>query len=233
MSKYTTELRYICETFAGLDKSVGYDDINKVITPDVRKKIFGDYAFYDEAKREEFERIIITHFYTREIAYETVGRWRLAVNSKMREIMPMYNAMFKTTEKMYNIDAFADSDYTETEHGTSVDDGETKGSGSDTTENTNRRLYAETPMGEVDFPNIDSNTPTHLTNLTKDITNGKVTLGTKTEVDNTKITDRTVTVKGKRGGFSYGHLYKEYMEEIKNIMSLVIDELEELFFALY
>ena len=39
MSKYTTEVRYICEMYAGLEESVGFDDIGRVIT-DSRDKIF-------------------------------------------------------------------------------------------------------------------------------------------------------------------------------------------------
>ena len=31
MSKYTTEVRYICESYAGLTESVGYDSIEEVV----------------------------------------------------------------------------------------------------------------------------------------------------------------------------------------------------------
>ena len=31
MAKYTTEVRYICESYAGLTESVGYDSIDDVI----------------------------------------------------------------------------------------------------------------------------------------------------------------------------------------------------------
>ena len=31
MSKYTTELRYICESLSGLDESKGYSDIDTII----------------------------------------------------------------------------------------------------------------------------------------------------------------------------------------------------------
>ena len=31
MSKYTTELRFICESLAGLTESKGYDDVNNII----------------------------------------------------------------------------------------------------------------------------------------------------------------------------------------------------------
>ena len=31
MSKYTIEVRYICEHFSGLSESVGYDDVEQVI----------------------------------------------------------------------------------------------------------------------------------------------------------------------------------------------------------
>ena len=47
MSKYTTEVRYICEKFAGKDTSVDYNKVDEVINAS-RAYIFDfDYPIFD------------------------------------------------------------------------------------------------------------------------------------------------------------------------------------------
>ena len=89
MSKYTTEVRYICEMYAGLEESVGFADVGKVIT-DSRDKIFDfQYPIFDENYRAALESKILLHYYTQEIGLETVGLWKLKLQAKMNEIMPI------------------------------------------------------------------------------------------------------------------------------------------------
>ena len=102
MSKYTTELRYICETEAGLKESKGYDDIANIIA-NSRTKIFSfDYPIYDEAYRSVLETKILKHYYTREIGLETYGLWKLKLDTKMNEIMPFYNQLYKSQLLEFN-----------------------------------------------------------------------------------------------------------------------------------
>lgn len=110
MSKYTTEVRFICETAAGLDTSEGYlkttDIINKA-----RPTIFDfDYPIFDESYRSVLETKIIRHFYTREIAAETVGLWKLWLEARMNEIMPYYNQLYKS--ELLEFNPFYDVDLT-------------------------------------------------------------------------------------------------------------------------
>lgn len=94
MSKYTTELRYICENKAGLIQSVGDDDIENIIERS-REKIFNfQYPIFNETYRPVLETKILRHFYTREIGLETYGLWHLKLRSKMEEIMPYYNKLY-------------------------------------------------------------------------------------------------------------------------------------------
>lgn len=102
MSKYTTEVRYICETEAGLDESVGGNNVEDVIRLS-RGKIFDfNYPIYDESYRNVLETKILKHFYTREIGLETVGLWKLKLNTKMNEIMPYYNQLYKSALLEFN-----------------------------------------------------------------------------------------------------------------------------------
>ena len=88
MSKYTTELRFICETYADLDQSKGYSDVEDIIE-NSRAKIFDfPYEIFDEEYKPVLEHKILRHFYTREIGQETVGLFKLQLSQKMNDIMP-------------------------------------------------------------------------------------------------------------------------------------------------
>lgn len=114
MSKYTTQVRYICEQMAGLKESLAYhsvSDILKVAAP----KIFNfQYPIFDESYREELEIKILRHYYTREICAETVGLWKLWLESKMNDIMPYYNQLYKSA--LLKFPPFEDTDYRTTHH---------------------------------------------------------------------------------------------------------------------
>lgn len=102
MSKYTTELRFICEDLAGLDESVDGSEVESVIE-NARPKIFNfDYPIFDSAYKSVLETKIIKHFYTREIGLETFGLWKLKLNTKMNEIMPYYNLYYQSALLNFN-----------------------------------------------------------------------------------------------------------------------------------
>ena len=96
MSKYTTEVRYICEHFSGLSESVGYDDVEQVIKNCLPKVFDFNFPIFDESYRTVLETKILRHYYTREIGLETVGLWKLKLNTKLNEIMPFYNQLYKS-----------------------------------------------------------------------------------------------------------------------------------------
>lgn len=103
MSKYTTELRFICESYADCPHSVGLKDTLNIVIDKAREKIFDfSYPIYDESYKPILERKILMHFYLREIGFETVGIWKLYLNTKMNEIMPYYNELYKTTTLEFN-----------------------------------------------------------------------------------------------------------------------------------
>lgn len=102
MSKYTTELRFICEQQSGLDESVGYNDVNTVIS-NARPKIFSfTYPIFDEAYKPTLETKILKHFYTREIGLETYGLWKLKLDTRLNEIMPYYNKLYESELLEFN-----------------------------------------------------------------------------------------------------------------------------------
>lgn len=102
MSKYTTEVRYICEHYAGLDESVGYNSTLETIEA-ARNHIFEpDYPIFNEEYRSVLETKILRHFYTREIAAESVGLWKMWLNTRLHEIMPYYNQRYESEFIRFN-----------------------------------------------------------------------------------------------------------------------------------
>lgn len=108
MSKYTTEVRYICETLAGLSESVGYADVEQVIKNCLPKVFDFNFPIFDESYRSVLETKILRHYYTREIGLETVGLWKLKLSTRLNEIMPYYNKLYKSEliefNPLYDVD---------------------------------------------------------------------------------------------------------------------------------
>lgn len=101
MSHYTTTVRAICETAAGLTSEVGYDDVAQVLNASW-DKIFVEFPIFEEAHREILCKKILRHYYMDEIAFETVGLWKLELNTKMQEIMPKYNELYSISASITN-----------------------------------------------------------------------------------------------------------------------------------
>lgn len=102
MSKYTTQIRYICETEAGMMKDTGYKDIANIIALAIPKVFDFSFPIYDENYRDTLCSKILRHYYTREIGEETYGLWKLRLETKLNEIMPYYNALYKAGIDKFN-----------------------------------------------------------------------------------------------------------------------------------
>ena len=247
MSHYTTELRFICEHFAGLDESVGYNDVNTVIE-NSRSKLFNfDFPIYDETYRSVLETKIIKHYYTHEIGSETVGLFQFRLNTRMNEIMPYYNELYKSAALEFN--PLYDVDITETHEGS----GEKQGRGTDAAinsieretssegegSNTNYNLYSSTPQGGL--TGVDNEE--YLTDARKvtdsssynDTENENISENkNRTTTDNVTTTDEYIrTIKGKRGGASYAKMIMEYRKTLLNIDMMIIKELANLFMLIW
>lgn len=102
MSKYTTEIRFICEQQSGLSESKGYFDVGEIIDK-ARPNIFDfPYPIFNAEYKPVLENKILMHYYTREISEETYGLWKLRLRSKMNEIMPYYNQLYESELIKFN-----------------------------------------------------------------------------------------------------------------------------------
>lgn len=101
MSKYTTQVRFICENAAGLDESAGYNRVDEIINL-AAPSIFTAFPIFDEDYRLPLENKILKHYYTREICEETVGLWKLRLDERMNLIMPYYNKLYESALLHFN-----------------------------------------------------------------------------------------------------------------------------------
>lgn len=169
MSKYTTQVRFICETAAGLSESDGQTSVNQIIAAAIPSVFDFDFPIFDESYRNVLETKILKHYYTREIGLETVGLWKLKLDTKLNEIMPYYNQLYKS--QLLEFNPFYDVDLT-TEH---------KLTRNEKAEQTATITTAETvDINEDSTVNNDSNsTINNSSNTTNDQTNNV----TKTHFD--------------------------------------------------
>lgn len=235
MSVYTTELRYIVEMYNNLETSQGYTNINNLIDNAIPFIFDFDFPIFDVAYKNTLCRKIIKHFYTREIAFETVGLWKLNLDKKLNEIMPYYNDLYKTT--IYEYDVLTDFNLTKettnktTNQGTTSNTDNYTNSINMTAEKTT--LFSDTPQNGL----TDVLSGNYLTNATKDNTTNAGTntnTGTTQKTNNnTEDTTGKETIKGKTGGMSYPELIANQRAIIINIDMEIIKELEPLFMQIW
>ena len=201
MSKYTTELRYICEMEANLSESKGYDDVDEIITL-AAPKIFNNFPIFDEAYRLPLEKKILMHYYTREISEEVVGLWKLRLAARMNEIMPYFNKLYDSELLKFN--PLYDVDYrTQRENsGTSV--GTNKG-----------KTESEGNKANTAINSLQSNKDTDSTNEVE---------GTKanTELNSAKeVNDKGVTTEGEKSTTD------SVIEDSKNVKDNLVNIIDE------
>lgn len=253
MSKYTTEVRFICENSAGLSESEGADNVDSILDKCWNKVFNFDFPIFDENYRQVLCRKILKHYYTREIAHETVGRWKLALNAKLNEIMPYYNQLYKS--ELLEFNPFYDVDLTRSREGsgtsnrtsnnTETNSGTSKnvssGSGRSNTDTLNR--FSDTPQNSMDTQGINDSVPlTTVTKVNENNTTTNESTDTLTRNDsktgngteNINNTDKYIeTVKGKQGTENYSSLLKKFRETFLNIDMMIIEDCSDCFFTLW
>lgn len=199
LAKYTTEVRTICEFYAN-QKTPAPSDFASV-DPTIQAAIPNIFTFtfpiFDESYRVPLETKILRHYYTREIGFETVGLWRLKLETKLNEVMPYFNQLYKSEllefnpfydvelgttrnnehkqieNETENADATSKSetDTTQTTKDTIADTDNTAIDSTVTRNNTEKNAYSDTPQGQVS--NVDNYS--YLTNYRNVNNNGSDT----------------------------------------------------------
>lgn len=259
MSKYTTEVRFICESKSGLEVSGGSGDVDTIIANSWDKIFTSKAPFFDENYRSVLCQKILKHYYLREICCETVGIWKLWMNTRLEEIMPYYNQLYESAKiefnPMHDVDLTREHKRTENETASGNRDTTNNSETNATSNGTNNRttssnenkndLYSDTPQGaltgvesETYLTNArkitDSVNGSDVANVTNTEKNESTSTGKEETTSNVDTTeDYLETLVGKQGTESFSSLLNKFRETFLNIDMMVIEEFSDLFFGLW
>lgn len=173
------------------------------------------FPIWDEDHRGELEKKIIEHYYFRQIGFETVGRFKFYLNTRLREIMPRYNKLYKTTIYKYNPIENYNMEEGSTDERTAKDNRIGK---SDTLSK-----YSDTPQGEL-----------------QNLIDGKYLTNASQGTDNSSVTDDHSS-KDKHSAWRHGNIgvttTQQMIEQERKVTIdldvMIIDDLKDLFLGVY
>lgn len=263
MSKYTTEVRFICESKAGLSESGGCDNVDDIVSKSWNKIFTSKAVFFDEEYRSVLCQKILKHYYLREIGAETFGIWKLWMNTRLEEIMPFYNQLYESAlikfNPLYDVDIKRTHnrkfDSSKQDNGTSQsvttgensESGTSSGTNSGSSSNTKKDLYSDTPQGAITGLENEN----YLTNARKVTDSGSTSGNSNSKFSNSGTNKTTVNgetsntgtansledyvenVTGKQGTESYSSLLLKFRETFLNIDMQVIEEFSDLFMGIW
>ena len=208
-----------------------------------------DYEFYSDnvQDKETFEKLFVSHFYFREIGFETPERFKMKLQSKLNLIMPYYRQLALTEwDKVRSIEQMMESkNLTETtEHIQSIQgNSETQSnqsSSSNATQNatsTNESKASNLADGvsqsSLDDGYLTASGKTEQTDATQTESSGT---GSQTLTGNNEqqLTEKTTfTSNGDIGIQTPAYAIAEWRKIIINLNQLIINECEDLFLKIY
>lgn len=263
MSRYTTEVRFICEQYAGFNDSKDGSYVDTIIDASWNKIFDDSWDTFKSEHKQVLCRSILRHYYTREIGMETVGIWKMKLNQTLVEIIPYYNRLYEIAEN--GLSLFDDTNlkvsgnkkdnYSEqTNKGSSsesnrIDNLQTDSNGKSSTDDSSTAYTLENDTPQGGLSGIDN--MNYLSKATKMTDNSSSKNNAESSVKNTGNQTVTTTGKedaekgsenlneysekraGKNGGKSYAELIKDYKEQLKGIDLQIIDDLNSCFMCVY
>lgn len=202
-----------------------------------RSTIFNfDYPLTSNITKEKFETMILNHFLQRRIGFETVSAFRIQLDVKLNEIMPLYNKMFDALEnwEIFNdgeVTTRTGTDNTTTQNTNNTSNSLTNQSTTSTTDVSDRR-NSELPQNQLeDLRNgsyvTNYNYDTNTNNGQDNSTSQGTSQATNNSTDN-KQYNETIT----RTPADKIAILKEMQENIKSIYTMIFKDLECLFYQL-
>lgn len=206
MSKYTITIKDIVNGYVDPNLSRIDDKLD-----DTRKYIFDfDYPIIDEATKKRIEIAILKHYYYREIAFETIGMFKIKLNDRLNLIMSRYNALYEKQD--LNLSPYINS-YLK-ENGTNYTNTSTDVNNEDwqTTSDTPRGILTDLKEGKY------SSMAVYTEN--KD----------NTQTDNNGSYNRNVE---SLNGLTYAEAFRNYFDNIISIDEELVNEFSDLFMVIW
>ena len=187
-----------------------------------------DYPLATGMTKSEFECMILNHFMMRRIGYETVTAFKMALNVKLNEIMPMYNKLFESING-WNI--FTDGeimDRTVTDSRTVNNTGISSGTNNTTSSTTSDRRFSNTPQNALQ----DVRDGQYVTEYNYDTDGGTSNTTSSTTNNNSSVEGGNQTERIIRTPTDKMHLYTEFLRNRQNIYTMIFKDLDSLFYQI-
>ena len=209
MSRYTTEVRWIMESKSGLTeeelKTASVDDIISA----ARDNFVLSWPAYNDTWKDLIESFIYKYYYTREIGFETVGLWKLKLETRLSEIADKYGVIIDAIENTYDSET---QKYNMTKLLYNID---VEMYGKTETSGESKDKYSDTPQGSL--TNVENDT--YLTDYRNIESGGEQ--------------ETTSTEKGYRGNKTIAELLNDERLDMLDVCNRIADECSDLFFGLW
>ena len=207
MSKYTMMIKDIVNDYSKDSESTKIDDKLDI----ARSYIFDfDYPVIDDTTKKRIEIAILKHYYFREIAFETVGIFKIKLNDRLNLIMSRYNALYEKQD--LTLSPYINSYLNES--------GNSNGTSNTDTKNDDWQTTSETPQG-----------------ILQDLKEGRYSsMAVYTDnTDNTNssnASDYTRNVESLNG-LTYAEAFRNYYDNIISIDEELVNEFSDLFMVIW
>lgn len=220
MSKYTYDIRELCDTF-------GREEVKSWFC----QYELTDFISYDQAmvvndkglwSKDKLAERIIDHYFTREIGTDAIGQFMLFAKDKMNEIMETYAPLIYSSSIKY--DPLVNVDFVESYEGANASSSKSNSSSN----GSGLTVNSDTPQGQINKNAILQGQYASSTGANETVNNVN---DTSTNEGNQTYTKR---VKGNSGVSATAQaLIKQYREYIRALDTEIVYELEPLFMGLY
>lgn len=198
-----------------------------------RGKIFDfDYPLTTNITKEEFECMILNHFLMRRIGFETVLSFKIQLNVKLNEIMPMFNKLF---DLIYDENGFGEITKRKGFDNRVVDN--TSNTTNEMTnvsntkhQNISDRRGSDTPQNELD--NIRQGKYVTEYHYDTDNSNNEDTSSSNGISQNKTNTKDNNNYEENISKINMLEVFSKLNEEVKNVYSMIFKELDCLFYQL-
>ena len=207
MSKYTMTIKDIVDDYSITSESRDIDSKLDV----ARNYLFDfNYPVIDDETKKRIEVAILKHYYLREIAFETIGIFKIKLNDRLNLIMPRYNSLYEKQD--LSLSPYINSYLKESGESNSTNDNVVTNEDWQTTSDTPRGILTELKEGKY------SSLAVYNENNDKTNTTGN--------------SDYNRTVESLNG-ITYAEAFRSYYDNIISIDEELVNEFSDLFMVIW
>lgn len=244
MSKYTTEVRFICEsTLQNKGIDISNMSVDEIINQSMNDIFNFSFPIYDPAYLPTLQHNILNYFYTREIGLETVQLWKQKLNARLNLIMPKYNKMYES--ELYKLDPLSNSSEIENMERTSTGNAQSNANrnaeststrkGTGTTGSNSQHIYSDTPQGRLSGKDYATSLDEDTVSGTSETTDNGTGSSTETSTDKQEINNTENYIRKRSGlnGTTISANIDEFILKFKSIDMMIVEELNDLFMLIW